>query len=142
MRLVIVSAAMLAAACASAPTTAEHAHWLDGVSYAPVGNATAMDAAFLVGAPNQPGVYTIRVHLKDGGLMPPHSHPDDRIITVVSGTLHYGFGTTADPAVTKAYPTGSVFLAKANEPHYAIGKGDAVYQESGTAPTGTKWVER
>ena len=72
--------------------------------------------------------------------MPPHSHPDDRMITVLSGTLHYGFGTTADPAATKAYPTGATFLAKANDPHYAIGRGDVVYQEAGMAPTGTKWV--
>ncbi len=75
-----------------------------------------MDAAFLIGSPAQPGLYTIRVHLKDGGLMPPHLHPDDRMITVLSGTLHYGFGETADPAATKAYPTGATFLAKANDP--------------------------
>lgn len=140
MRKALLAAATLAvAACTQTPA---HDHWIDGVTYAPVANATNMDAAFLVGAPNQPGLYTIRVHLKDGGLMPPHSHPDDRIITVVSGTLHYGFGEKADPAATKAYPTGSIFLAKANAPHYAIGKGDVIYQESGTAPTGTKWVEQ
>ena len=137
--ILLAAAASLATACAQLPA---HDHWIDGVTYAPVANATKMDAAFVVGAPNQPGLYTIRVHLKDGGLMPPHSHPDDRIITVVSGTLHYGFGDKADPAATTAYPTGSVFLAKANAPHYAIGKGDVIYQESGTAPTGTKWVEQ
>lgn len=135
----LAAAASLATACTQLPA---HDHWIDGVTYAPVANATNMDAAFVVGAPNQPGLYTIRVHLKDGGLMPPHSHPDDRIITVVSGTLHYGFGDKADPAATTAYPTGSVFLAKANAPHYAIGKDDVIYQESGTAPTGTKWVEQ
>ena len=133
----ILAAAALSA-CASAP--AVHDHWLAGVTYAPIGNATGMKAAFVVGSPSQPGLYTIRVHIEDGGLMPPHSHPDDRMITVLSGVLHYGFGTTADPNATKVYPAGSTFMAKANEPHYAIGKGDAVYQESGMAPTGTKWV--
>jgi quercetin dioxygenase-like cupin family protein len=139
MRLVPTALAAIAlTSCASA--TAVHDHWIEGVSYAPIANATGMNAAFVVGAPSQPGLYTIRVHITDGGLMPPHSHPDDRMITVLSGVLHYGFGTTADPGVTNAYPTGSVFMASANAPHYAIGKGDAVYQESGMAPTGTKWV--
>jgi quercetin dioxygenase-like cupin family protein len=139
MRLILIAATALIAGCTTAPPT--HDHWLTDADYAPVGNATNMDAAFLIGSPAQPGLYTIRVHLKDGGLMPPHSHPDDRMITVLSGTLHYGFGTTADPAATKAYPTGATFLAKANDPHYAIGRGDVVYQEAGLAPTGTKWVK-
>lgn len=139
MRIVLVVAAViLGSACTTAP--ASHNHWTEGATYAPVGNATNMDAAFLIGSPAQPGLYTIRVHLKDGGLMPPHSHPDDRMITVLSGVLHYGFGTTADPTATKAYPTGATFLAKANDPHYAIGRGEVIYQESGMAPTGTKWV--
>jgi quercetin dioxygenase-like cupin family protein len=144
MRRTLLTAIMATtlAACAATQTgqQPDHGHWLLGNDYAPVGNATNMDAAFLIGSPSQAGLYTIRVHLKDGGLMPPHSHPDDRMITVLSGTLHYGFGTTADPAATKAYPTGATFLAKANDPHYAIGRGGVIYQESGMAPTGTKWV--
>ena len=140
MRIVLLAAAaIVSAGCTTA--SASHDHWIEGATYAPVGNATNMDAAFLIGSPAQPGLYTIRVHLKDGGLMPPHSHPDDRMITVLSGTLHYGFGTEAEPTATKAYPTGATFLAKANDPHYAIGRGDVIYQESGMAPTGTKWVE-
>lgn len=138
MRLIPAFAALALTGCASAP--AVHDHWIEGVTYAPIANATGMNAAFVLGAPSQPGLYTIRVHITDGGLMPPHSHPDDRMITVLSGVLHYGFGTSANPNTTKVYPAGSVFMAKANEPHYAIGVGDAVYQESGMAPTGTKWV--
>lgn len=140
--LLTAIAATLLTACATPQTghPTDHAHWLSGSDYTPVGNATNMDAAFLIGSPAQPGLYTIRVHLKDDGLMPPHSHPDDRMIIVLSGTLHYGFGTTADPSATTAYPTGATFLAKANDPHYAIGRGDVIYQESGMAPTGTKWV--
>lgn len=140
MRLILVAVAALASAsCAQTPAPTS---WSEGVAYAPIGNATGMDAAFIIGSPTQPGLYTIRVHIKEGGLMPPHSHPDDRMITVLSGTLHYGFGDKADPAAAKAYPAGSFFLAKANEPHYAIGASEAVYQESGMAPTGTAWVAK
>ena len=138
MRILSLALAMLATGCASAPAVNDH--WLAGVNYGPIGNATGMNAAFVLGSPNQAGLYTIRVHIEDGGFMPPHTHPDDRMITVLSGVLHYGFGATADRNATKPYPAGSVFIARANEPHYAIGKGDAVYQESGMAPTGTNWV--
>ena len=140
MRLILLAVTALAStSCAQMPAPTS---WSEGVAYGPIGNATGMDAAFIIGSPTQPGLYTIRVHIKEGGLMPPHSHPDDRMITVLSGTLHYGFGDKADPAATKAYPAGSFFLAKANEPHYAIGASEAVYQESGMAPTGTAWVAK
>jgi quercetin dioxygenase-like cupin family protein len=95
-----------------------------------------------MGSPETSGLYTIRVRISEGGLMPPHSHPDARQITVVSGDLYYGFGETADIAAAKRYSAGSFFIVPAGAPHYAIGvQGDAVYQESGMAPTGTTWLE-
>lgn len=141
MRCVLLPATVLfIAGCASAPAVQDHGHWREGVTLAPIANARDVTASFIMGAPGD-GLYTIRVHIKEGGLMPPHSHPDARQITVLSGDLYYGFGETADPAAAKRYPAGSFFIVPANEPHFAIGVlGDAVYQESGMAPTGTKWL--
>jgi quercetin dioxygenase-like cupin family protein len=142
MRITILAATLLAASCATAPVApVTHDHWNEGVTYAPIGNARDVAASFIMGAGNAPGLYTIRVRIREGGLMPPHSHPDTRQITVLSGDLYYGFGETADPAAAKRYPAGSFFIVPANQPHFAVGiGGDAVYQESGMAPTGTSWV--
>jgi quercetin dioxygenase-like cupin family protein len=46
--------------------------------------------AVVVGQPLQEGPYTIRVKVPDGVKLMPHSHPEDRIYTVISGVFYIG----------------------------------------------------
>jgi quercetin dioxygenase-like cupin family protein len=79
-----------------------------------------------------------RVRLAQGGKIPVHTHPDTRNSTVLSGTLYVGFGDTADETRVVAVPTGAVYVAPANVPHYLWARdGDVVYQEGGVGPTAT-----
>lgn len=97
-----------------------------------------LKTSWVVGAEKQPGAYLIRVKLGAGGRIAPHSHPDQRVSTVLSGTIYVGFGSTFDEAKVVAIPTGGVYVAPANVPHYVWAKdGPAQYQESGIGPTGT-----
>jgi len=133
--------ALFLAGCSATAGHQSPDHWRNGANLTPIGNAREVVAGFIMGAADA-GLYTIRVRIAPGGLMPPHRHPDERHITVLSGVLHYGFGETADKALTKRYPAGSYFVVPANVTHFAIGvSGEAIYQESGVAPTGTKWVD-
>lgn len=126
--------------CTSLPLPEGEGRWHEGVAFTPIANAREVAARFIMGTPDA-GLYTIRVQIAPGGLMPPHRHPDERHITVLSGDLYYGYGETADPMKVRRYPAGSYFIVPANEPHFAIGiSGGAVYQESGLAPTATRWV--
>lgn len=103
-----------------------------------VPNNSALRVAWVLGAEQQPGPYLLRVQLASGGKIPPHTHPDVRNSTVLSGTLYVGFGATFDAAKTVAITTGGVYVAPANVPHYLWAKdGDVMYQESGVAPTAT-----
>jgi quercetin dioxygenase-like cupin family protein len=126
-----------AAACTHTPpapntTTA----WTDGVRFTPMRAAVLAETATVAGAQNAAGLYTIRVKIGKGGSIPPHTHPDVRILTVVSGEVWYGFGETVDLAEAKLYATGAVFLAPANAPHWAeAATSDVVYQEAGMGPT-------
>ncbi len=98
----------------------------------------ALQGAWIVGAEDKPGPYVLRVKLAAGGKVAPHVHPDDRSSTVLTGTLHVGFGTTFDETRVVAVPTGAVYVAPANVAHYVWAKdGEAVYQESGVGPTAT-----
>ena len=132
---VLALAASLAACTHMPPTTTA---WTDGVKFAPMGAANpGAFAATLDGNTNAAGPYTIRVHIEKGGRIAPHSHPDTRVITVVSGDLCYGFGSVFDPDGCKLYPAGSYFIVPGNAPHFGYGKiSDAVYQESGVGPSG------
>ena len=48
----------------------------------------------------------------------PHSHPNDRFITVISGTWWVGTGPNYDPASTKAIPAGSFVTHFGKQVHY------------------------
>jgi quercetin dioxygenase-like cupin family protein len=110
--------------------------WLRGVAFAPMGSAEKAEAATVAGSQRAAGLYTIRVHVARGGRIVPHTHPDARILTVVSGAVYYGFGETVDIAKAKLYRAGDVFTVPANAPHWAEAPdSDVVYQEAGMGPT-------
>lgn len=98
-----------------------------------------LEATWVLGAEDQPGPYLLRVRLADGGRIPPHTHPDERTTTVLSGVLHVGLGTTFDPDALVAVPAGGVYVIAAGAPHFLWARAGAVtYQESGVGPTATQ----
>ncbi|MCB1766585.1 MAG: cupin domain-containing protein [Candidatus Competibacteraceae bacterium] len=101
-----------------------------------------LQAAWVLGAESSLEPYLIRVQLAAGGRIPPHTHPDARYTTVLSGTLYVGFGTAFDESAGVAIPTGAVYVAPAGVPHFLEAwDGAVVYQEAGVGPTGTVWVK-
>ncbi len=104
-------------------------------------NHPALQSAWILGTETQPGLYVLRVKLAAGGKIPPHTHPDERVTTVLSGTLSVGFGQTFDENAMITIPTGAVYVAPAQTPHYVWAKDGAVsYQEIGIGPTGTAFI--
>lgn len=101
----------------------------------------AIRARWVSGAEAAPGLYALRVELEAGARLPPHTHPDARLTTVLEGTLWVGFGATADPAQAVAVPAGSSLLAPAGVPHWVWAREGAVrYQEHGAGPTATRFL--
>jgi len=97
----------------------------------------------LVGPLDQAVHYTLRVHLDKGGIETPHTHPDARYVTVLSGEVYAGMGDTVNEATSKRYPAGSFFVVPAGHVHYSWAKdGEATYQESGIGPTGNTYVNK
>lgn len=106
-------------------------------------NLPHLRAAWVVGSESAPGVYALRVMLAQGGRIPAHTHPDERVSTVLSGTLYVGFGAEADDERMVAVPAGGVYVAPAHVPHFLWARdGDVIYQESGAGPTATMPVKR
>ena len=65
----------------------------------------------------------------------PHAHPNDRMITVLEGTLWVGTGTKFLPAGNTPVGKGGFIVDNANEPHYEITKDDgALIEITGLGP--------
>ena len=98
--------------------------------------------AVLVGDPTKPGPYLIRVKLPTGTKMSPHSHPEDRIYTVISGIFYIGLGDEFDESKLIAHAPGSVLVLPGGQAHFHWAKsGEYVTQVSAIGPLGLAYID-
>lgn len=97
------------------------------------------ESATLVGDPSKPGLYVVLQKWLPHNNSRPHFHPNDRYITVLSGTWWVNTGPKYDPDGMKPVPAGSFVTHFAKEIHYDGAKdGECVLQIVGMGPaTGT-----
>jgi quercetin dioxygenase-like cupin family protein len=98
--------------------------------------------AIVVGEPVREGPYTIRVKLPHGTKMMPHSHPEDRMYTVISGIFYIGLGDKFDAEKLQAYPPGSVIILPGNTSHFHWAKsGEYITQVTAIGPLGLEYID-
>jgi hypothetical protein len=92
--------------------------------------------AVLKGDPSKPGLYIILVRWKAHRMSHPHFHPNDRYVTVISGTWWVGTGTKFDPNSTVPLPAGTYVTHYGKQVHYDGAKDeDVVLQIVGEGPS-------
>jgi pimeloyl-ACP methyl ester carboxylesterase/quercetin dioxygenase-like cupin family protein len=97
----------------------------------------------LKGDPDQPGVYTIMLRVPPHTRIAAHSHRDDRVATVISGTWRIGYGDHFDESKLKPLPPGSFYTEPPGEAHFAETGDEAVeVQITGYGPSSTDYVDR
>ncbi len=91
--------------------------------------------AVLQGDPSKPGLYIVLVKWTPNHMSRPHWHPNDRFITVISGTWWVGTGPKFDPDKTVAMPAGSFVTHFGKQIHYDGAKdSEAVLEIVGDGP--------
>ncbi|MCL2711087.1 MAG: cupin domain-containing protein [Planctomycetaceae bacterium] len=95
----------------------------------------------LFGDPTAEGLYVTRTLIPHGIKTLPHTHSDNRTVTVLSGVCYYGRGEESDENPPIPMPPGSFFTEPTGTPHYIWAKdGDVVVQTTGIGPSGTQFV--
>jgi hypothetical protein len=82
------------------------------------------DTAVLLGDPDKPGLYILLTKWHAHHMSRPHFHPNDRYITVLSGTWWVGTGTKYDPDSTVPMRPGSFVKHFGKQVHYDGGKAE------------------
>jgi quercetin dioxygenase-like cupin family protein len=101
-----------------------------------------LGVARIIGNGKEPGPYVYRIKFPKGRVVQAHSHPDDRLYTVISGTWYIGWGTSYDESKLTALPPGSFYTEPAGAPHFvATPDGEAIVQVTGTGPTTVNYVD-
>jgi hypothetical protein len=96
--------------------------WVDDMKR---GESTAV----LAGDPEMPGLYVELVKWHAHHMSHPHFHPNDRFITVISGTWWVGTGPKFDPDGTTPVPAGSFVKHVGKQIHYDGAKDEDVVLE-------------
>ena len=105
------------------------------------GTPAAVQMTVLSGDPTKPGLYTVRVNIAPHTQVRPHTHRDNRSVTVISGTWHMGYGSSYDAKSLKDLPPGSFYTEPAAQPHFAqTGDEPVVIWVTGYGPSDTKFV--
>jgi quercetin dioxygenase-like cupin family protein len=108
-----------------------------GSSYLP-----GVSTTVLFGDPSSGGFSAIVLSVLPNTTIPAHSHRDDRMATVVSGTWQIGYGDRFEDRALKTLTPGSVYSEPGGGNHFARTGAEAVLvQISGIGPTDTRYVE-
>ena len=91
-------------------------------------------AAVIAGDPEKPGPFVLRIKSPAGAKVPPHWHPGDEHITVLSGTFAIGMGDTFDAKKLTALPPGSYALVPREQHHFGQSRTATVLQVHGMGP--------
>lgn len=97
----------------------------------------------LKGDPDEAGVYMIMLRVPAHTQIAAHSHRDDRVATVISGTWRIGYGDKFDESKLKALPPGSFYTEPPGRNHFAETGDEAVtVQITGFGPSSTEYVDK
>jgi hypothetical protein len=98
-------------------------------------SGTTSQQAVLVGDPTKEGLYVVLTKWLPHNNSRPHFHPNDRFITVISGTWWVGTGEKYDPDGMKPIPAGSFVTHFGKQVHYDGAKdGEVILEIVGMGP--------
>jgi len=110
--------------------TPEVVVWSDGPPTLPAGSKMAV----LEGNPRADGMFTMRVRIPAGSAIPPHWHPRQERVTILSGAVDLGFGSVANKDSVTRYRAGSFYVNPPRVMHYLFFPEATEMQMTGVGP--------
>jgi quercetin dioxygenase-like cupin family protein len=90
--------------------------------------------AVIEGKMSEEGPVTARVKLPANYRIPPHYHPGQERVTVLSGTVNIGMGDKFDARKSTAMKPGTVLLMPPKMHHFAWTSEEAIFQLNVSGP--------
>lgn len=138
----IGSAVLLVAWLSSASGSLAQAPWpaghhqvvgADAIQWKPL--RPGAEIAVISGDPNKEGSpFVMRFRYSGKARIPPHWHPTDEHLTILSGTFRLGVGERGDESATTALGPGAYAFVAAKMAHYAWADEGTTVQAHGIGP--------
>lgn len=110
--------------------------WADGPPSLPNGAQMAV----VSGNPGVKGMFTIQLKMPEGYAVPPHSHPTNEVVKVVSGSVHYGMNDKL-MSEAKTLTPGHAVTMRAQMHHWVHAPVPSTVQISGMGPFQITYVD-
>jgi quercetin dioxygenase-like cupin family protein len=107
---------------------------------APPSLPAGAEAAVLDGDPTKAGAFVMRAKFPAGYRVPPHWHPTDENLTIISGSFGVGTGDKLDEASLKTLGSGDFVHMPKQMHHYAMAKEATIIQIHGMGPFAITYV--
>ena len=137
--------------CAPAPVgqfdfadgVVQHAVPVDAMPWraCPANLPPGCELAVLEGDPQAATLFTVRFRLAAGLKMPPHTHPKDERVTLLSGQMAVAFGANATRADAKQFGPGDYYVNARNTVHTVWADEFSVLQITGIGPWEANFIE-
>ena len=111
--------------------------WMDGPPSLPKG----VQMAVVSGNPGKKGMFTIQLKMPADYAVPPHSHPTNEVVKVISGELHYGMSRKMNMREAKTLTAGHTVNMKAKMNHWVHAPAPATVQVRGMGPFQITYVD-
>ena len=95
----------------------------------------------LYGDPAKEGMFVMRLRLPANYRVPPHTHPVDEIVTVISGEFNIGMGREFDESKTKPYTAGGLIAMPPRMEHFVYTDQETIIQISTQGPWELNFVK-
>ncbi|MBI2817389.1 MAG: cupin domain-containing protein [Acidobacteria bacterium] len=123
---------------------ASHVHVTpDQITWGPAPSSLppGAEVAVLNGDPSKAGAhFHMRAKFPDGYTVPPHWHPTDENLIVLKGNLLIGLGEKLDERQAREMPEGSYGLMPKQVKHFAVAKGETIFDIYGSGPFDLTYV--
>ena len=116
--------------------TPDNLNWTEGPDFLPAGAQLVV----MEGDPTKVGSFTMRLRFPAAYRIPPHSHPIDEHITVLSGTFIMGMGDKFETQGVSSLPAGSYAMMPAKTNHFAWVTEETIVQLHGVGPFEINYV--
>lgn len=110
--------------------TSETMPWRPGPATLPPGARVAV----LEGDPGRPGIFTMRLEIPAGSLIPLHTHPRPERVTVLSGEVGVTLGAASTERTRERFHAGDYYVNPPDVPHEVEFVETSVLQITGEGP--------
>ena len=96
----------------------------------------------LEGSPKLPDMFTVRFKVDETFYMPPHTHPKDERVTIISGAVAVAFGVDATRKDAKVFGPGDYYVNARDAVHSVWADSSSVIQITGIGPWEAHFIEQ